>query len=293
MKSNKGVFWLARTDDLIVEQVGNDVLLYDKKSRQAYCLNQTSAGVWRSCDGETSIADISLRLGQQTKLPIDEDVVRFALRALEKNGLVTAPAAVALPVNIGRRELVRKLGIAAAAVPLVTMLATPTPAKAYGCMLGNTPIAVVGGGFVAARDVCIGTEVLGTDPNSGTPTRGVVEHVLCATSPRFLSLITEHGDLIQCSPSHLLIAGHGDLDGTPVESLKVGDTLLRHLGDRRPAMQTRIAAISVSEIPQPVYNFEIGSSEHTYRANGVVSHNSKIGTFASGHLPSLDALKKV
>jgi hypothetical protein len=47
----------ARTHQLIVQEVPDEVLVYDLDRHKAHCLNRTSAIVWKHCDGKTTVAE--------------------------------------------------------------------------------------------------------------------------------------------------------------------------------------------------------------------------------------------
>ena len=49
----------CRTKNLIVREMENEVLVYDLEGNCAVCLNQTSALIWKLCDGQTSPAEIA------------------------------------------------------------------------------------------------------------------------------------------------------------------------------------------------------------------------------------------
>lgn len=131
MASNATVLPLARKDDLIVKELVDEVLVYDSKRSKAFCLNKTSSVIWKSCDGKTSIADMSAAL-HRIDPSIEESVVWFALKQLEADGLLDQPiVAPVAAASITRSELMKRLGIAAALIPFVATLVAPTPAKAY------------------------------------------------------------------------------------------------------------------------------------------------------------------
>ncbi|HEX8474130.1 MAG TPA: PqqD family protein [Pyrinomonadaceae bacterium] len=126
----------ARAGGLVVRELPEEVLVYDLERHRAICLNHTAALVWKHCDGETSVAEISRRLGAHLRLPVAEDVVWLALDQLARDhlleGKIARPAAFS---GISRRELMRRLGVAAAvALPLVTSVVAPTAAEAASCL---------------------------------------------------------------------------------------------------------------------------------------------------------------
>ena len=45
---------LARSgDEFVLQEVENEVLVYDRATAQAHCLNADAARVWRACDGKS------------------------------------------------------------------------------------------------------------------------------------------------------------------------------------------------------------------------------------------------
>lgn len=119
----------ARTNRLVTRDLGDELLVYDLERHKAYCLNQVAMQVFRHCDGDTTIPDMALRIGNALGLPVDEQAVRLALVRLEKAHLLDEP--LGLTLYTSRRELLRTLGRAAAVVvPLVTAITVPTSAQA-------------------------------------------------------------------------------------------------------------------------------------------------------------------
>ena len=114
---------LARSEELIVEAVDEDLLVYDQRSDEAHSLSAPAARVWRRCDGRTDIDALS------TELDLDSETVVRALAELDDCGLLDAgPVA-----GVTRREAttrVAKIGAAAAAAPLIYSIVSPFPAAA-------------------------------------------------------------------------------------------------------------------------------------------------------------------
>jgi hypothetical protein len=135
-----------RVHRLVIDELPDEVLVYDLDRHKAHCLNKTAALVWQHCDGKSNALQISRRLTRELQAPFNEDLVWLALRQLEKLHLLEQP--ISLPsqfAGITRREMVRTLGIAAVvAVPLVTSIVSPTPAEAATCVGAG---AVCGGGI--------------------------------------------------------------------------------------------------------------------------------------------------
>ena len=126
---------LARKEGLVIQDLQDEVLVYDLDRDRAHCLNETAAFVWERCDGRTTTSEIARLLGKKVNAPIDEKVVWFAVEQLRRNHLMTDSA---IPPQIlsgmNRRQMVQTLGLAAAvALPVVASIVAPTPAQAATC----------------------------------------------------------------------------------------------------------------------------------------------------------------
>jgi len=126
---------VARKQGLVIQELPDEVLVYDLDRDRAHCLNQTAAFVWQRCNGKNSTAQIARTLGQQFDCKVDENIVWLALDQLGRNHLLeTKPIPPAL-LGMNRRAMVRALGLAAVvAVPVVTSIVAPTPAQAATCV---------------------------------------------------------------------------------------------------------------------------------------------------------------
>jgi hypothetical protein len=122
---------LARADQLKVEPLGDEALVYDLTNNKAHCLNRTAAAVWRLCDGQNTVAAITARLRQELDANLDESVVPVALQELSKANLLQQDPTTMQPGFLGstlsRRELSIRAGLM---VPVVASILVPTPAAA-------------------------------------------------------------------------------------------------------------------------------------------------------------------
>jgi hypothetical protein len=131
-----------QSDSLILEQLPNELMIYDREQNKAFCLNQTAAFVWNHADGKTNVVEMAKRLGQQSDKPVkeNEEVVWFAMEMLAKDGLLDSSTVLPLPVQeLTRRKMLQRLGVGAIALPVVTALFV-SPAKAHASsMSSNAP----------------------------------------------------------------------------------------------------------------------------------------------------------
>src|SRR5271154_7083817 len=108
----------AKTERLIVTEIDDETLVYDRARDVASCLNSVAAKVWRRCDGETSVAGIAAALGE------DERAVWLALHQRMKSQLLTE--AIAFPRGMtngkSRREIAVRLGLGAAAAAVSSIV---------------------------------------------------------------------------------------------------------------------------------------------------------------------------
>ncbi|HMF16009.1 MAG TPA: PqqD family protein, partial [Gemmataceae bacterium] len=79
---------LARSKNLVVQDVAKESLVYDESSHEAHCLNQTAALVWRHCNGRTTMDEMVAILHRSLGTPTDPAVVELALEQLQDAGLV-------------------------------------------------------------------------------------------------------------------------------------------------------------------------------------------------------------
>jgi hypothetical protein len=123
---------IARKQGLVIQELPDEVLVYDLDRDRAHCLNTTAAFVWQRCDGKNTTTQIARTLGQQFDCPVDEKIVWLALDQLGRNHLLDRqPAPPPALMGMNRRAMVRALGLAAiVAVPVVTSIVAPTPAQA-------------------------------------------------------------------------------------------------------------------------------------------------------------------
>ncbi len=140
---------LARVDQLVVEEIGDEVLVYDQRSDQAHCLGPTAASVWRACDGGAGIKQIAAKLG------LDRDVVSHAIDELDECRLLDGPGTAGLTRREATRKLA-KLGTAAVAAPLIYSIVAPSPALAAS------------EAFCTAAHKCSSTDICSSCPSGCT-----------------------------------------------------------------------------------------------------------------------------
>jgi hypothetical protein len=123
----------ARKDGLVVSELSDELLVYDRDRNKAHCLNETAASIWNHCDGQTTVSRMRDLLQEQASEPLDEQVIWYALDQFAKDHLleerVKRPAGID---RLSRRQLIQRIGLAAS-IPLVVSVIAPTVFAAASC----------------------------------------------------------------------------------------------------------------------------------------------------------------
>jgi hypothetical protein len=142
---------VARKEGLVVQETAEEVLVYDLNSNKAHCLNQTAAFVWKSCNGDNSITEITKLFEKQIGSAVQEDLIWLAIDQLNEKNLLAANVASNF-AGRSRREVIKKIGLAAVvALPVVASLTAPTSA------LASTSCACVNPGACLTQTTCPST----------------------------------------------------------------------------------------------------------------------------------------
>lgn len=134
----------ARTADVLVEELENELVVYDLRSHTAHNLAGLAAAVWRRCDAKTAVSELPEAVGGGA--PVTIEAVWIALRELSHVGLlepgIVFPAEVR---TLSRRTLLARgaaLGVGVAvlsvAVPAAATVASCTSTVGANCNV-NAP----------------------------------------------------------------------------------------------------------------------------------------------------------
>lgn len=132
----------VRRNNLVVETLGNEILIYDLGNDQASCLNPTASLVWKFADGKTSVAEIAEHMSRELGTTVDASVVLYALEQLDRKHLLSESFETPpLSKKLTRRDFLVKAGMvgAAVAIPVIISIAAPQPAMAATCKASGQP----------------------------------------------------------------------------------------------------------------------------------------------------------
>ena len=125
----------ARTESIVIQELPDEVLVYDLERDKAHCLNHTAVMVWKRCDGKTKVEEIADRLTKESGLPISEELIWAALDQISNAHLLSEIIQRDKTKQIvTRRALLKRIGISAAiALPLVTTIVAPPALAQASC----------------------------------------------------------------------------------------------------------------------------------------------------------------
>lgn len=124
---------VARTHNVYVQPLPNEVVLYDGTSHQAHCVNETVFKIWQNADGTRSVDQLAEIMTRDLKMSCSREIVLLALEDLRQANLLEdadLPSEAYLP---SRRDVARKLslaGLSLSLLPFVSSMVAPTPAMA-------------------------------------------------------------------------------------------------------------------------------------------------------------------
>jgi hypothetical protein len=144
---------LARTESLIIKELADETLVYDSNNDKAHCLNPTAALVWKNCDGKQTVDQLRELMEHEAGAAVPEEMIWLALDQLASfNLLAEAPAKPVALAGLNRRTLVKRIGFAAIALPVILSIAAP-PAHAQASLL--PPSACCGSPGQCSSNSCV------------------------------------------------------------------------------------------------------------------------------------------
>jgi hypothetical protein len=117
---------IARKSEIVVQDLGNELLIYDLKANKALSLNQTSALIWQLSNGEKTIDEIAVETSKKLNAKVTDEFVWLALWRLKKENLIETEISN-IYGNSTRREVIKKVGFASmVALPVISSVIAPT-----------------------------------------------------------------------------------------------------------------------------------------------------------------------
>ena len=139
----------ARITEIVVQELGRELLVYDLTLHHACQLNETAATVFNACDGRQTFDDLKI------KYNFTDAIIYLALDELKKQNLLAGDYASPF-AGMSRRAVIRQAGLASMiALPVISGLVAPQALQAASdrnaicgplnvCRSGNTPFCPPG-----------------------------------------------------------------------------------------------------------------------------------------------------
>ena len=125
-------------DRITLQEVDTETLLYDERSHKAWCLNRSSASIWRLCNGERTIAEIAAEATVELGSPVSEDLVLLTIEELREKELLEAEIQELPHSDLSRREMIARVSLTAAALlPVIAALTVSAAAQGLGGSAGS------------------------------------------------------------------------------------------------------------------------------------------------------------
>jgi hypothetical protein len=133
----KVYFPKAKMADIVVQDLGDEALIFDIITNRAYCLNSTSRAIFMASDGATSIDMIAERLSLNTGKRVEKELVAYGVEELSKQGLLSTDPGTGHSL-VSRRDAITKIGLASAiALPIVASIVAPAAINAQSCLAND------------------------------------------------------------------------------------------------------------------------------------------------------------
>lgn len=145
---------LARMEDLVITESGQDLLVFDSLSNELHHLDALSATVWRQLDGISTELEILGSTRESLGDHVTADSIDLAIVALGKANLLSGQVPTVMSDGASsRRRFLKKAGLAAS-VPVIASVTAPLATRASSlstCDVAES-CAVVGLGQIACCD---------------------------------------------------------------------------------------------------------------------------------------------
>jgi hypothetical protein len=117
----------SKIKNIVVQEINDDLLIYDLDTNKAVCLNQTAGLVWKACDGKNEIPMIAKYVGRQLGKPVTDELIWLAIDQLKNENLLLNSATLKTRFEgLSRREIIKKAGFASmVALPTVSSIIAP------------------------------------------------------------------------------------------------------------------------------------------------------------------------
>ncbi|NNE99054.1 MAG: PqqD family protein [Pyrinomonadaceae bacterium] len=129
---NLGVKPKSRQNNIVLQKLKDELLIYDLISDRAFCLNRTSSAVWQQCNGKKTISEIASNVQKEFGPTVCTNFVSLAVKRFIDENLLEGQFDISVvQAGISRRELLQRVAISSAVtLPIVSSLTAPKAVNA-------------------------------------------------------------------------------------------------------------------------------------------------------------------
>lgn len=111
-------------NNLLVQNLNDEVMIYNLDTNNSYCLNSTAATVFNACNGSDTVEDLKRQTG------LSDEIIYLSLDELKKHDFIGSDYSSPF-TGMSRRAAVKRVGLASmAALPVIASLVAPSAANA-------------------------------------------------------------------------------------------------------------------------------------------------------------------
>src|SRR5215470_3956595 len=133
----------VRETQLLVQELPDEILVYDLVRNEAHCLNGSAARIWALCNGERTTGEIGRIVAPDLAPDRAESLVWCAIDQFAERHLLEEPVHLPLgmepepadtPAGMTRRGMLISLGIVVGMIPIVDSIVSPPAALAVSML---------------------------------------------------------------------------------------------------------------------------------------------------------------
>lgn len=116
----------SQLQNVVVQNLDEEILIYDLAANKAFCLNETTAIIYQACNGKTTFEEL------KAEQSLNDEIIFLALDELKRHNLLAIETDYQSPfAGMTRREVIRKVGLTSMiALPLISSIVAPSAIQA-------------------------------------------------------------------------------------------------------------------------------------------------------------------
>lgn len=122
----------ARQSNIVLQDLGDELLIYDLKYDRALCLNKIAREVWQACSGSNTTEEIAQVVSKKGRIVVNEALVKLTIKQIKEERLLENEIEFENEFDtLSRREVVKRIGLASlTALPVISAITAPAAVNA-------------------------------------------------------------------------------------------------------------------------------------------------------------------